>query len=164
MNEQNVTEPGPDKKHQRDRKTRLVFLVALVAVAVAIYLLQRSSDEFGRLEGWGDNLQSALKQAENEDRRVIAFFMNDKPGENARWMAKLTLMKSHNRKAVKDGGYVCVKVRLAGGLKSAEAKRYKLTALPTLLMLGADGNELKDGRREGRVGEMVFRKWVSRPQ
>jgi len=161
MNEQIATEPGPDNKRRRDRRTKLIFLAVLAAVVVGIYFVQRGSDE---LEGWGDDLQAALKQAGKEDRRVLAFFMKDRPGPDARWMAKLTLRKGHNRKAVKDGGFVCVQVRLAGGLDSAVAKRYELKVLPTLLMLGPDGNELKDGRREGRVGEMPFREWVSRPQ
>ena len=45
---------------------------------------------------------------------------------------------------------------LTDGLSGDLAKRYKLTKLPTMVILDANGKELN--RREGFIGEVEFRR------
>ncbi len=148
-----MTEAGRPK-HRMPSKERWVkgaFLLITVVVVAAVIMMQRSGPS---LPGWGDDLKATLAQAGREDRRVLAFFLSDPPGAEARWLADNTLHT--NRKAIEDSGILPVKVVLDTALRSETARRYEIGELPTLMVLSPNGEELN--RRAGRVGEVEFRR------
>ena len=140
-------------KRTSDYRAKLGFIVAAIAICVAVYFyIQR-----GRmiLRSWPSDLEKALQQARSEDRRPLLLFMSSPPSETTRQMAGTTLKKAHNRKAIAEGKFIPVKVVLDTSLKSDLARRHKIRKLPTMLILSPAGEELN--RREGMIGEMQFR-------
>jgi hypothetical protein len=140
-------------KRTSDYRAKLGFIVAAIAICVAVYFyIQR-----GRmvLRSWTTDLEKALQQARSEDRRLLLFFMSSPPSETTRRMAGTTLKKPHNTKAIAKGGFIPVKVVVDTSLKSDLARRHKIRKLPTMLILSPAGEELN--RRDGMIGEMQFR-------
>jgi len=81
---------------------------------------------------------------------VLVFFASKQPSGDARRMSTTTLGK--NAKNIARGKFIKVLIQLK---KTDElAKRYKISTLPTFLVLDAEGKELN--RRVGRVGEAPF--------
>lgn len=136
-----------------DRLVKIGFLLVAFLAAGLIYWLVPTDEIF--LKSWPTKLDDALARAKQADRRVLAFFMSDSPSATALSMAKTTLAKEHNEKAIRDGKFIRVKV-LTDSLSGDLAKRFKLTKLPTMVILDAKGNELN--RREGFIGEVDFRR------
>jgi len=154
MNQQADHRGSKPAKRAADRRVKLGFLVAAIAMGVGVYFyLQR-----GRmiLRTWSTDLERARRQAKSEDRRLLLFFMSSPPGETTRRMAGTTLKKPRNRKAIAEGKFIPVKVELDTSLKGDLARRYRIRKLPTMLILSPAGEELN--RREGMIGEVPFRK------
>ena len=139
-------------KSSRDRWIKIGFVLVLAAVAVAIYSFQRRDL---RIEGWGNDLPAALAQARAENRMVVVFFASSPPSDTAREIAQRRIPKPDNVQALKDGNFIPVIVSLDENLNSDAATKYKLTTLPTLLVLRPDGTERN--RHEGMIGEVNFR-------
>lgn len=143
----------PATKGKRDVLVKLAFVVVLAAGGALIWRLQRRDPKLG----WPTDLDAALRQAKKDDRQVIVFLMSVSlpPGGDAEWNIRNTLAKKANRDAISQGGVICVQVRLDATLKSETARKYRITKLPTMLLLGPDGKERN--RREGKIGETDFR-------
>lgn len=139
-------------KSSRDRWIKIGFVLVLAAVAVAIYSFQRRDL---RIEGWGNDLNAALTRAKAENRMVVVFFVSTPPSDTAREIAQRRIPKPDNVQALKDGNFIPVVVSLDNELKSDPAMKYKLTTLPTLMVLRPDGTERN--RHEGMIGEVNFR-------
>ena len=135
-----------------DRRVKIGFLLAALLAAGLIYWLFQTGATV--LKSWPIEFDKALAGAKKTDRRVLAIFMSDPPGATAVRLAQTTLSKGQNQKAIRDGKFSRVKV-LTNSLSGDLAKRYKLTSLPTMIVLDANGNELN--RREGFIGEVDFR-------
>jgi len=149
------TDAGGKRRPKRaaDMRGKLVFFVVAVVLAGVVYWYLQQGRAI--LRDWPDDLGKALHQARAEDRKVLAFFISSSPGETTSRMARTTLRKSHNQRAIATGGFLRVKVSLDPSLKSDTARRYRIAKLPTMLVLDADGKELN--RREGMIGEVPFR-------
>ena len=134
-----------------DHRAKLAFLAVAAVAAVCIYLLQREGPE---LKGWATGLDEALKQAKAENRRVLVFFSASSKSTTARRLIQTTLRK--NVQIIARERVVKVNVSLDTELKSDLAVCYKISSLPTFVLLSPEGKELN--RREGFVGEVSFHK------
>ena len=153
MNEQADRPNDAASRSARDRRTKLAFVaIALVVAGVVYWWVQRNPRI---LTGWSEDLDATLKQAAAENRKAAVIFHANPPGATTRWLAKNTLAKSDNRKALDRGEFLRVRVKLNTALNSPTATRFKIRKLPTVLLLGPDGKELN--RREGKIGEVEFR-------
>lgn len=148
MDNQDKQDQPVEAKPKRD-KGKMVFLAVAIVAVVLVYISQQSGSE---LPDWSDDLPAALAQAEKEKRGVLVFFVGDPPSANGRWMATSTLPKN----AKKIAELKLLKVLLQVNMKDERIKQYKITRLPAFLLLNSQGEELN--RREGRVGEVPFKK------
>ena len=154
MNESADSPTRRPAKPSSDRRVKLGFLAAAAALALVVYVaLQRNPPI---LKDWPDDLDKAVAQSKQDGHKLLVLFMSRPPGQVAKRLAKTTLRKAHNRKAIADGKILRVKVQLDTSLTDELAKRHKIRKLPTMVLLSPTGVELN--RREGMVGELLFRK------
>ena len=147
MNQQASNDQPVGAKPRMDRG-KLIFLVIIASAMIAVYLSQQSGAE---LPAWPGDLQAALKQAKQEDRRVLLFLAGNPPSQNARNMSTKTLRKNTGK--IESEKFITVLIQ---GKKTDELfKRYNVLMLPTFLLLDAEGKVLN--RRVGFVGEMPFK-------
>jgi hypothetical protein len=137
-------------KSRRDRVIKLAFLAVTVVLVTMVYFKQRGGLD---LPGWGDDLSAALSKAAAEKRPVLAFFVSSPPDHISRELTKNTIPK--NAGVIEKGRFVKVVVKVGSVAKSEPARRFGITSLPTMLVIGPDGVE--KNRREGFIGEMEFR-------
>ena len=128
----------------------MVFLAVAMAVVAAVYFMQLRGPQ---LESWGSDLDQALTQARAEKRKVLVFFTVSLKSEKAKKLINLTL--AHNRRNIDNMGLIKVNLNLDVRLQSKTAERYKISRLPTFLLLSPQGSELN--RREGFVSVQGFR-------
>jgi len=145
------------KRSGTDRWVKIGFIGVLVAVGLAVYMMQRRGPQ---LRGWGEDLPSALAQAQEEGRKVLLLAMSHPPSQIGRTLATTTIPK--NGKAIKEQNLILVKITLSSSLRSATATQYRIKRLPTMLLLDPKGNELS--RREGAIGEVEFRNNFLQPK
>jgi hypothetical protein len=139
----------------RDRVIKLVFVLITLVVVALLYWFQRRGLS---LPDWGTDLAAGLTQAEAENRSVVVLFANAPPGEQERWLKNNILSKPENEGALRDGRFIKVVLNIGNVATSDLARHYKITELPTLLLLGPDGVE-KNRRpcHSRRIGEVEFR-------
>jgi len=153
MNADNASQPPEQVRPRGTRRGKLIFLgVALAGAVVVFFFIQRRPLP---LPDWGSDLQAALDRAATENRRLLVFFMDSPPSSTAHRLAKVPLGKKANRQALEKGNFLLVKVTMDRIAREKWAKRFHISRLPTLLILGPDGAELN--RRQGYVGEVAFR-------
>ncbi|MCK4602391.1 MAG: hypothetical protein KAU28_07980, partial [Phycisphaerae bacterium] len=99
------------------------------------------------------DLDAAMEQAADEKRPLLVFFMGSPPSDTTHRLAKGTLGRPGNIRAIRKGDFLCIVAKTS--LKSDLATKYKITTLPTLLILSPAGKE--QNRREGFIGEVDFR-------
>jgi hypothetical protein len=133
-----------------DRWVKIGFIIVAVVVAAVIWKYLQT-DTF--MKGWPEDLSAALADANQTNRKVLAVFISNPPNAEAVENAQYALAKPQNKRAIQEGKFARVKVTV-NSLDSDMARRYKLTHLPTMLILDAKGGELN--RREGVVGEVPF--------
>lgn len=132
-----------------DRRTKIVFLVVLAVAAALVYvLLQRRTPGFN----WPEDLDKALEQARTRPN-VLVFFTSSPKSLTARQLIQTTLRK--NVRTIAQQRVVKVNVSL-DTVNCDLAARYKISSLPTFVLLSPEGKELN--RREGFVGEVDFHK------
>lgn len=139
-------------KTKRDRWVKIGFLVAIVGVAIFVYTQQQDAME---IDGWGSDLDAALQQAREENRPVVAFFVDTPPSNTAEQTRKVVLTNPENKK-------VMAKLRVIRVLVSDPGdnvrETYAINSLPTLLLLSPEGKELSRHDGLSHVGEVPFRK------
>jgi len=135
----------------KDRKGRLVFLGIIIVVAFGVYFFQQFKEP--SLPNWTKGIESGLKQAKQENKLLLVFFMSKPPSAVGQGMIQTTLSIQQNKKAIDEGNFVRTKQSISPD--SQIAKQYKITEFPTMLILNSNGNELN--RREGFIGEVAFR-------
>lgn len=145
------------KRSGMDRWVKIGFLAVLVAGGLGVYMVQRRGPQ---LKDWGEDLPSALAQAQEEGRKVLLLAMSYPPSQIARTLATTTIPK--NVKAIRQHNLILVKITLSSSLRSATARQYHIKKLPTMLLLDPKGNELN--RREGLIGEVEFRSDFLQPK
>ena len=133
-----------------DRWVKIGFIIVAVVVSAVIWKY-RQTETF--LKDWPEDLNAALAKAKQTDHRVLVVFISNPPNAEAVQNANVALGKRQNQQAIQDGKFARVKVSV-NNLDSDIARQYKLTHLPTMMILDAKGNELN--RREGVVGEVPF--------
>jgi hypothetical protein len=133
-----------------DRWVKIGFLIVAVVIGTVIYLYLQNDT---LLKGWPEDLIAALADAKQTNRRVLVVFVGNPPNADAVQNASFALGKPQNQQALQDGKFARVKVTV-NSLNSDVARQYKLTHLPTMMILAPDGSELN--RREGIVGEVPF--------
>lgn len=136
----------------KDKYVKAGFLLVIVLVMAGIYFSRQRADF--TIRGWGTDLDAALSEAKQNNRKTVAMFVNDPPGVDAQWMRDNVIIKPINKQALSQGGFVPVVVTLADGTDNAIAKKYEITQLPTLIVFRSDGTERN--REVGRVGEVPF--------
>jgi len=134
-----------------DRWVKIGFLVVAVVIAAVVWKYLQNDTI---LKSWPEDLGAALADARQTNRRVLVFFISNPPNTDAVRTANDTIAKPQNQKAIQEGNFARVKVTV-NSPDSDLARRYKLTRLPTMMILAPDGTELN--RREGVVGEVPFR-------
>ncbi len=133
-----------------DHRTKIIFLVVMVVAAVLVYvLLQRRTPGFN----WPEDLDKALEQGRTQQRNVLVFFTSSPKSATARRLIQTTLRK--NVRSIAQQQVVKVNVSL-DTVNCDLAARYKISSLPTFVLLSPEGKELN--RREGFVGEGDFHK------
>ena len=134
-----------------DHRAKVIFALVALAGCIVVYFLQRGG---GELPAWPADLAAAQQQAQSQNQRVLVLFCESQPGQITRRLAKTTLRKPENRQAIAEGHFLTVLVRLPS-LSDETAKRYRISTLPTMLILSPTGREMN--RREGMIGEVQFR-------
>ncbi len=147
--DENNTSPRKPEKSKSSRLVKLIFLLTLAGVLITVWVVQNYR---GLPLNWPDDFNAAIRQAKQEDRRLLVLFVSSSPNEEARKLAKITLVAPENAAAIEKGSFLKVKVET--DLKSDIAEKYKITTLPTMLILSPDGRELN--RREGYIPQSEF--------
>ena len=153
MSEQSESSVQQKPRPNKDKLVKAGFLLLVVVLVVYIQYSQRKGP---KLQGWREDLPSALQQAQREKKPVLVFFMSRPPGENDHFIANTTI--ANNSAALKQSGCILVRVAVSG-LSSDIAKEYQLTSTPTLMLLDSAGKEIS--RRIDRVGETDLPKWIN---
>jgi len=141
-------------KAGKDRLGKTVFVLLAVGIGLAVYF------GYGRgqtlLPSWPTDIDQALAQAKTEDRRIVALFLTMPPDETTVRLVHDTISKEPNPQNLDKGRFLRVRVKVGSVANDATCKRFGVTRLPTLLILGPDGKELN--RREGSatLGQMPF--------
>ena len=151
MNQQDAQQESQTEKSSRDRWVKIGFVVLLVVAAGAILMVQRRAME---IQGWGKDLNAALKQADAENRPTVVFFVNRPPSQIAKTI-RTHILRPSNQQSLKEGKFIPVIVELSSSLDSTVAKQYQIRELPTLMVLTPKGKERN--RNEGNIGELPFR-------
>ena len=137
------------KKSSTDRWVKLGFLAVVLIVAAVIYIRGRTGISPG--QGWRSDLEAVLADAKKSNRPVLVLFRLEALDEDTSFVTGEKGLKQPSvNRAVKEGNYLCVEVRLDGGLASTVAVKYKLKKLPTVIVLSPEGKVLR--RESGRVG------------
>ena len=150
MDQQDDRPTPPAPRGRWDRWVKLVFLLAVVAIGIFVWLSYRTPP----LAGFSSDLEGAIEKAKAEGRNIVLLFINNPASTQDRFLMDRIIAKRDNLQALEKGNYL--RVRRSTSLRSELARRYKLTQLPTVLLLGPNGQELN--RREGSVGEIEFRR------
>ena len=152
MDKDNTTPSRPSNaKGSADRRVKFIFFAVVIVAATAVYFSQRRGPT---LPDWGDNLDIALKKGRQEDRPVLVLFLRDPPSETLRKIQENVLKKPESTKAIKEGKFIRVKIKLRESFDSRLAKTHRIKKLPTMLILGSDGKELN--RRAGYIAFADF--------
>ncbi len=136
------------KKFSMDRLIKLGFIAAVILAGVLIYLNQRG----GRKLGWGTDLDWALRAARKSKRSVLIYFTSNPRSATGEWNIGGTLRKG--AQTIEELKLFCVEVKLPVSLDNDLARKYRITKLPTMVLLDPYGKELN--RRVGKVGQMEF--------
>jgi hypothetical protein len=138
-------------REKRDRWVKLGFLGVIIVVAGIVYMLQQKPMS---IAGWSEDLEATLVQAKQQDRPVVAFFVNQPPSETAE-ATKANLTRPENIKVMQE--YKVLRVLVTTDTDSEIARRFNIESLPTLLLLSPEGEELNRHDGPSHVGEVPFR-------
>lgn len=144
--ENTPTRPGKNKK------VALAFLLVAIIGAGVIYCSHR---ELRPPPGFGDDLAEAMRLAKERNANVVVLFVAKPPSETCRRLRNTTLSKEANTKALTNGNFVAVMVRVPASRRSEIASEFDVTEFPTTLILTPEGEELN--RQVGMIGEAPFR-------
>ena len=134
-----------------ERYIKWGFLLAIFVAATIVYFHQRKGPP--SLEEWIP-LDTAQAQAKAENRPILVLVTEDPPAQTTKDMLRTTLRRPENKEAINKGRFIQARLVVESASSSLAAK-YKITALPTMIILDADGKELN--RRTGFIGEVAFR-------
>ena len=145
-------------KSGKDRKVKLGFLaVAIVAVGL-VYWVQRQP---ALLTDWSQDLPGTLRKAAQEKRRVLVLFL---PSILSDWDRRM-LIANHiekNERRIDQGHFLRVRVAVGEANEDPDARAYGIKELPTFLMLGPDGKELKRlAATQDRIAETALTAFVA---
>jgi len=127
-----------DRKAALDRKVKLGFLAVVVAGAVIIYFHQRTGPQLS----WPKATEAMLAKAKKNARPVALFFMARDPDGETRKMIADCLLHDLAKNQLKKNKYLAAVV-VDTEMKSPLAKRFKVTKLPTLVVISAKGEQYK---------------------
>lgn len=128
------------------------FLVVALAGVTAVYLVQRKPVLFKK---WETNAALTMMKGKAEGRPVLILFHSPVLEEDTRHLEdedKGVLEKSQSREIYERLGYLRVHEEMSLGTEKATA--WKITRLPTMIVIDREGKEA--GRREGYVGLAEF--------
>lgn len=120
------------------------------AAKADLYAADRKAPRAAQPVPFGKDFAAALGQARAQGRRVFVDFQTTWCGP-CRQMEQLV----YTAQAVVDAARGCVPVVLDGDEQRELVKRYQVTAYPTMLLLDADGKELKRAVGYRGVAAMV---------
>ncbi len=145
-----MTEPKAvtEKSRRRERRVKIGFAVAAAVMILVVWYWQRNPSRLS----WEHDLPGALATARQQNRGVVAFFTHSSYGEMEKRIETFGFIK--NYKAVSKSNYILVQV--SPSLDSDLARQYKITKLPTLLVLDANGVERNRRELLADVGETDF--------
>ena len=147
MSEAADTPPPSAPAKRQSGKNRWV-IAGFIVVAIALVALNVVRGRaLSAPKNWGEDFEAALAQGKAEGRQIVVLFVRHPAGQIARKLIRYTIEKPDNRKAIKEGNFVPVMVRLKGAQKNELMATYDLKSMPTLILLSPDGEEIC--RREG---------------
>ncbi|MCD4699590.1 MAG: hypothetical protein K8R91_03345 [Phycisphaerae bacterium] len=147
MNE-NAT-PKRSKSTPAERWVKRCFLLTILLAGIIVGYIQLR----GPMLGWPDDMDSALSKAKAEDRAVVVFVRSFPVSATGKRMVLTTLSKSGNKKALENGKFLLVEIRLKRS--AGWANKYGVTKTPTMLLIATDGEKFH--KAEGMIGETEFR-------
>ncbi len=145
------------QKSKQDRWVKIGFLVAIVLVAVFVYSQQQDALE---IKDWGTDLDAALRKARQEERPLVAFFIDVPPSKTAETTKNVVLTNPQNQEVLDELRVVRV---LVNEPSDELRQTYGIQKLPTLLLLDPTGKELSRHDGPGHVGEVPFRETFLAP-
>lgn len=115
-----------------------------------IYAADRNAARAARPVAFGKDFAAALADARQQHKRVFVDFQTT-------WCGPCKQMESwvYTAKAVVDAAAGCVPVVLDGDEQRELKKQYRIEAYPTMLLLDADGKELRRAVGYRSVADMV---------
>lgn len=144
-------EPAPKKRLSLNKKVNLAFLLVVILAVVLIYRHQQSG---GGLPDWPGDINAALKQAADDDRKILLFVASKPPSYTDIRMSEVSItFASSVNPMLKRENFITVLIQL-DSIPAVIAGRYKINKLPTCLVLGPDGEERN--RRTGFVAAAPF--------
>jgi hypothetical protein len=150
-------QPRQTPKAARDRWIKIGFAAVTVFAAMAIWRLRQVNPTV--LPGWEQDLAAARKTAREANRPILLVFVSQpRPGDDSDLTLK-SLDKSAKR--IAEGGFVRAKAPIPADLNASPARDFGVKKIPAVLILGADGNEIR--RREGRIGESDMASFIAGP-
>jgi len=149
----------PARTSGADRWVKLAFLAVALGLGLVLWLHSRGGPNLGwDVATTAKDLDKVLADAREQDRWVVAYFTSDPRSATGNRNVQY-LRKGQNVKALKEGNFMTVEVKVDPG--DTLAKAYKVDKLPTLLLLDPQGTERN--RMVGIVGEVDFRKTFLKP-
>ncbi|RPI63586.1 MAG: thioredoxin [Planctomycetaceae bacterium] len=121
-----------------DRAVKIGFLIAVLVIGFFIWRGQKTEPTLG---GWGTNLPLAMTQAKAGKAQVIVFFHHSPMSDDDTRMIKNSLDAEESRKAIAGKPYVKVSLDIEGNADIV--KKYNIVSTPTVLLLDADGKEIR---------------------
>lgn len=102
------TPPAKPGRRKSDRRVKLVFLAA--ALAIVAWLLVKQYYGPPPPFPWTSDFAAALNKAKAENRRIVLIVYTRLPGEDYKRSVEGTISRSENREAFKESGALCVRV------------------------------------------------------
>jgi hypothetical protein len=153
MSDEATGAPKDPAKARKDRRVKIAFLAVTVIAVALVYYNQRNPPV---LPLWSEDLSGSLRAAEAQKRKVIVLFLPAVLGEaDRRWLVGNTIEKNEGR--IDKGQFLRVKIAVSADVDIAPVRDYGIKEVPTILMLGPDGKEVKRLQgSQGRIAETDF--------
>ena len=131
--------PGASRPPRKTRSRRMkYFFIALLVFGAAIIITNTLGN--GTLEGWGNNLGEALKEAQKNKSQVVVFFSSKPPNsEDKAFMIELS--KDQTKQALARGRIVTVHLNTRDN--PDEVKEFNVKSTPVTILLDCYKKELK---------------------
>jgi len=134
---------------RNDRWVKLGFLAVALVVASIVYVLQRRDPA---MPGWTSDLSATLQAASQDGKNIVVAITNKPMGFDDKQLVSKALTYPRSVEAMTSLGVH--RVQLNDSDHRDVMERYGVQKLPTSLLLGPDGKEIR--RHEGVMNDIAF--------